>query len=165
MINKRLVCELEDLILTGNTAGVLHLVDIQPELLQIRVPVTEESWVHVAAKKGNLELIKFFYDRGVPLNLLNSHSECALSAATRIRDVESVKWLIDHGADPKISDWCMIDAVSKGQLEIVRLFVEHGADINFPAVAGHQLWASGCRRVPSIDRCRYAVCCRISGPT
>jgi len=118
------------LIRAGDGAGIEKLFQEHPELCEVRVNYGR-TWLHCAAAQGQPELVRQLSRFGIPLNSTDESGECPLSAAARHGDVELVRWMLDAHADPTISQWPMIDAVSKGSLEIVRLFVERGADHRF----------------------------------
>ncbi len=60
-------------------------------------------------------------------------NEALLSAAVR-GDVKEVETLLNHGADPNVSDksdrTVLMQAAGRGRLEVVKLILDKGADIN-----------------------------------
>lgn len=58
----------------------------------------------------------------------------ALTHSAFIGDIDTCKWLLDHGTDvdgpDAFSDTALSNAVARGFLEICRLLLEHGADVN-----------------------------------
>ena len=122
-----------DLILEKDLAGIEERLRAQPELLHARTFDMDETWLHYAATEGNMELVRYFYELGIPLNTTNKTSdrECPLSAAISEGSTEAVEWMLARGADPTLSNAPMISAVSRGKLEIVRRLVALGADYNF----------------------------------
>jgi hypothetical protein len=119
-----------ELIQSGDANGVEQLFRAHPELLTSLVS-SGKTWLHYAAWKGTPEVVRRLFDLGIPLNTTNESGECPLSAIARHGDADTARWMVEHRADPGVSQWPMIDAVSTGSLEIVRLFVEHGAASDF----------------------------------
>jgi ankyrin repeat protein len=114
----------------GNVEKMKALFAKFPGLGRESPPTSDGSWLIVAASKGHVELIRYLVGCGLSLNSTNRSGECALSKIARLGDVRAARWMIQQGADPNISKWPIIDAVSTGNLDIVKLFVEHGADYN-----------------------------------
>ena len=125
-----------ELIRQGDVPGIRAQFQKHPELIQAR-DVSEGSLLAFAARQEppSFEVIRLLIESGLPIDGVNQSGECALSLVVRKGEVEIARWLIDHGADANVSAWPMIEAVSLGNLELVKLFVQHGADIN--CVFGH----------------------------
>jgi hypothetical protein len=115
----------------GNVHKVHALFEENRDLLMALHPVNGTNWLYAAASEGALDLVHYLVDRGVPLNGADGSGNCPLSEMADRRDHETAKWMIEKGADPNISRMPMISAVSAGSLEIVKLFIEHGAEYNF----------------------------------
>ncbi len=136
-------------------------------------PITDGSkTVHLpvlAATYGHLQLIKYFLEVGMNIHV---QEDAALHAAVKNGHIEVVKFLLEHG-DLIISDLTICqaavrgyvdmmelfftkdlipsrilntafsEAVKNGQLEMVRLMLEHGADVNFRGLIFYQA-STGC---------------------
>lgn len=91
---------LRDTIFTGNLNQLQRLIAKSPSLLNIsegyRVPLLE------AADKP--EALKILLDKGAPVNSRNSQGYTALYIAAQRNNVQSVKMLLDAGANPDIGD-------------------------------------------------------------
>jgi hypothetical protein len=122
---------LDDLILEGDRAGIEELLAARPALLHARSFDFQETWLHYAAGEGKRDLVRFFFERGIPLNTTNISGESPLSDAVDLGDRELVRWMLDNGADPLLNHEPMVSAVSGGHLDLVRLFVELGAEYDF----------------------------------
>jgi len=72
---------------------------------------------------------------GVPVNQLDSLDQTALIAAVSHNSIDCVRLLLDHGADPKITDnagWTplIFAAYFGGSDEMLNLLLDRGAQIN-----------------------------------
>lgn len=115
----------------GDVAKVDAFFRENPGLLTALDPLDKTNWLQYAAAKENVQLVRYFVEKGVPVNVTDESGVAPLTEIARLRDFDTAKWLIEKGADPNISHWPMISAVSAGSLEIVKLFVEHGAEFTF----------------------------------
>lgn len=98
-----------------------------------------------AAQKGDIELIKKFLNDGIDINTTSQYGATALTFAADIQNVELVKLLLEHKADPNIVDQFygatpFLWAISEDNYDIVKLMVENGADLSKPSP---MYWASG----------------------
>ena len=122
--------------------------------LQLTAPVSEEAAADAlreAALSGDLQEVKKLLASGIPadvadpdgrtplmLSAFNGHSSIVLEligrdAAVDQKDLETVKILLDKGADPNNVDsgehfTSLMHAAAEGHLEVVKLLVEYGAD-------------------------------------
>ena len=93
--------------------------------------------IFIAALRGDIDHVKRELARDRSLaNFEDSCHHRVLSAAVRRGDVAMTRLLLDHGADPNLSEEgaprgaSLLIAVGDRQREIVRLLLEHGADPN-----------------------------------
>jgi ankyrin repeat protein len=99
----------------GHLNIVCFLVD-----MGIPVYMRDDAMSH-ASMNGQIEIVKYFLEKGVKVDyytLLNS---------ARNHQYEIIKFLIENGRDIKRF---FIDMVKKGDMEMVRTFMENGADIH-----------------------------------
>lgn len=74
-------------------------------------------------------------------------------AAVKTHNLEIVRLLLEHGADVNGSANALMYACDKGDLEIVRLLLEYGADVNLKDYWGTNALKSACRQLnPEIVR-------------
>jgi len=124
---------LSDAVDTKSVDRVANAFSEYPECVDAKlgVPFKNSTWLCYAAKYGNLEIVKFFFDHGNDVNAADADGRSPLSRACDANDEQMVKWLLEHGADPCINNEPMIAAVFAGNVNIVKMFVERGADYNF----------------------------------
>jgi hypothetical protein len=85
-----------------------------------------------AAHQGNIGMLLFLAQRGVPLSLIASNQlSDQLGAAAERGDLVLVSFLIGHGADiesrNELGQTPLYRAAVRGHIEIVRYLLEHGA--------------------------------------
>lgn len=75
--------------------------------LDPNAPCNELGWfpLHCAAFKGQLEVVKMLLDKGCPVDIRNAQKETALTLAVMYNRAETVKYLLEKGANPRVSDW------------------------------------------------------------
>jgi uncharacterized protein len=86
------------------------------------------------AQKGHLGRIERLLGRDVDVNCQGKFGQTPLFEAAIAGQLEAVRFLLSHGADPLIiSNDCagpLFFACTNGYVEIVDLLIEHGADVN-----------------------------------
>lgn len=89
------------------------------------------TMLHFACESGNLEAIMLFDI--VDVNSL-SYDGTYLSIVVKKNSLEAAKYFIEKGADPNIgsemNDFPILDAAENGNLEILKILVDSGADVN-----------------------------------
>lgn len=116
---------------------VMNILEENPKALYA-YNVSGESLLHVAANFGNIHLLEVLTKKGldVNINLKNEYEKkiTPLHNAVENSCTESVKWLIDHGADVNAGEGLhatpLISAVLRGHEEIATLLVNSGANLN-----------------------------------
>jgi ankyrin repeat protein len=115
-------------------------------------PTDGESAFH-AAERFHVEALELLLEHGVDLNHNGDWGNTPLYFQLRYWDVArdervemGVRWLLDHGADPNVlcgdeRESSLHVAVRRGQApEIVRLLIEHGADVHARRADGRTAW-------------------------
>ncbi|KAL8994109.1 MAG: hypothetical protein Q9169_005837 [Polycauliona sp. 2 TL-2023] len=87
-----------------------------------------------AAEKGKLHLVQHLLQNGAEING-NVPNRTVLQIAARKKDVDLVRFLLEKGADPKLpalfeGRFALDYAAEEGCDEIVKLLLDHGADID-----------------------------------
>ena len=90
---------------------------------------------HSAAAKGNVKAIDRLHAEGVDINEFDSSGLTALIHAVILNQKEGVLGLLNAGANVNVSDDILNDtplhyAISQGNVFLVRLFVQNGADLS-----------------------------------
>jgi hypothetical protein len=113
----------------GGLSAVKSLVDIQKNINQ---PVDFVPWGNalcMAAVKADLDALKYLIKNGADVNYVGRYPPTALHAAVENDKYAAAKLLIEHGANPSLTNnnypqplaW----ATSK---KMVKLLIDHGAD-------------------------------------
>lgn len=98
-----------------------------------------ELWMHLAARRGQIHLVKLLVDLGIDINeprSTKSADDGAIREAARYGHLDLVRWFLDNGAeinfDSKGQQTCntLSTAASGGHLDVVKLLVEGGANIH-----------------------------------
>jgi ankyrin repeat protein len=80
-------------------AGAMRLLREHPELLAARY-LHDETPLHYCAVEGLTEGVRFLAGAGVPVDAENQFGDTALVDAVTLGNVEIVKVLLRHGANP-----------------------------------------------------------------
>jgi ankyrin repeat protein len=91
--------------------------------------------LYLACTNGNAAMIRLLLDAGADPNSVDATGQTALMTAASVGDLESAKVLLDRGAtvdtrDRNFQQTALMFAVRDNHPDVVRLLVEHGADVN-----------------------------------
>ena len=127
---------------TGNTplwiaAGRGHLDMVQLLIAQggdVAIASKDGSTpISMACKGNHTEIVTLLLDNGAAVNGAQGGRSCLHNASAR-EYVELVRLLLDRGADPSDvgagKSHSLFTAVDRGNVEIVKLLVENGANVN-----------------------------------
>ncbi len=93
-----------------------------------------QSYLHLAASKGYVELLKLLVERGTEVNQTNASKQSPLHEAVKHGFEEAVQYLLDNGANPnqldEKSQTPLHDAVDYELARIVEQLLNNGASIN-----------------------------------
>ncbi|PEI88233.1 hypothetical protein COL30_13920 [Bacillus pseudomycoides] len=124
--------EIRSAIKSGNLEKVVELIDSNVEVLNMITPFG--TWLHVAASRGKLDIVKKLIELGLNINTLGgSYEGGALNEAASEGHINVVKYLLACGADLDISDPIrnpLFGAISNGYPDIAKFLIESGIDIN-----------------------------------
>ncbi|WP_371367081.1 hypothetical protein SRRS_11870 [Sporomusa rhizae] len=123
-------------ILTAVEAGDLEKVDkligSDKERLNFTTSVFG-TWLHIAAKRGKLNIVKYLIKSGMDVNRRGGISDSyAINQAITYGHIEIVKYLLSCGAEMDVSDPVrnpLFDAITDGHVDIVKLLIDTGIDI------------------------------------
>lgn len=125
-----------DAIRAGDDRLCGELIDAHSSLL------TEEdnanTFLRMAARKNKVKIVELLVNRGVDINTPQSNGspEGPVLNAVGESAMDVVRWMLDHGAklnhvvDAQTRCFALNDAARAGNMEMVWLLVEHGADVN-----------------------------------
>jgi ankyrin repeat protein len=120
-------------IIRGDVGAVRGIVASAPALLNDTF--IEKSWIHWAAQMGRTEILEVLLDAGAGLSIdqLTAAGETPLESAAGQGHYGTCEWLLAHHADINQglgkSATPVFSAVLSKSLELVKLFVERGADL------------------------------------
>lgn len=121
-----------DLIKSGDIVEVEPLLRGDCNTVNFITPFG--SWLHIAARAGNLELVEFLVEIGVDINLNEGVPKCsALANASSEGWLNIVEFLYNKGAILDVSDpTCnpLFLAIYGGHLEVVKFLVLKGINID-----------------------------------
>ncbi|KAL9621311.1 MAG: hypothetical protein Q9160_004202 [Pyrenula sp. 1 TL-2023] len=122
--------------LNQGSADIAKLLIMKGANVNSRGP-NMRSAIYVAASKGLLGVVHLLLQNGVNANAQNGHDGQPLIAAIWARSEEVVRLLLDYGTDlNKTSGDSLSQAINVEQLNIFKLLIEKGADINAPDLDG-----------------------------
>ena len=110
-----------------NNGQMAHSYNIPPPYIITAVTHNDFKWVQ--------QLL----DRGANINKYEYLYEPPLHEAIRAKNLEMIKFLLKHGANPNQNspqNSALHLAVRRGYIDIVQLLLEHGSDLNFQDSCG-----------------------------
>ncbi|WP_186439596.1 ankyrin repeat domain-containing protein, partial [Kurthia sp. Dielmo] len=119
-------------IIEGNAEEVKILMKENPAHLY--EDVVTGSWLHLAVRENQLEIVKWLIDFGLDVNVANKNrGGTALSIAAQEGHYEMVKYLLKRGANvnfepPHPYKDVLFSAILSGSKEVVQLLIDHGVD-------------------------------------
>ena len=132
MDKKSLNKAIRNAIKLGDIKDVQQLIGNDKEILTTMTAFG--TWLHVAAKQGHFEIVKFLIDKGIDIDAKGGTFDAsALNLAAGAGQLEIVKYLIDSGAelDESLAKRNpLFGAIYGGHKEVVELLVDSGIDIS-----------------------------------
>lgn len=97
---------------------------------RLRMMTPFGSWLHVAAKVGNLEIVKALVGLGLDVNLRGgTFGGSAINLAASYGHLEIVRYLLQAGSELDVSEPernPLFGAIHGGHIDIVRFLIETG---------------------------------------
>ncbi|EOQ28978.1 TPA: suppressor of fused domain protein [Bacillus thuringiensis] len=130
MDTKQVVKEIRSSIKNGNVEEVAELIGSNIELLNMMTPFG--TWLHVAASRGQLDIVKKLVELGSNINTLGGvYGGGALNEAASEGYIDIVRYLLSCGADMDTSEPernPLFGAISNEHVDIAKLLIESGID-------------------------------------
>ena len=131
MDSQTLAKELYGAIANAETKLAIEILENNPFLLMMETP--NGSWLHVAAKHGNLEIVKYLCESNLDLNASGGFSESKpIDLANSNEHNEVVKYFLEKGAILDVIESerkPVFSAIHKGQFELVKLRIENEIEV------------------------------------
>jgi uncharacterized protein len=132
MDNKEKAVKTYDFIKNGDTEQAKEILITDKRLLEFITPFG--TWLHVAARAGSLDMIKFLVEYGMDINTNEGVPKSApIAHAASVGEFSIVQYLYDRGAILDVSDSSrnpLFSAIYGGHKEIVEYLVNQGIDIS-----------------------------------
>ncbi|MEI2312437.1 ankyrin repeat domain-containing protein [Bacillus nitratireducens] len=132
MDEKSLNKAIRNAIKIGDINEVKQLIGNDKEILNTMT--TFGTWLHVAVKKGHLEMVEYLINKGIDIDARGGTFDAsALSLAAGAGHLEIVKYLIEAGAELDVSlakRNPLFGAIYGGHKEVAEFLVEKGIDIS-----------------------------------
>ncbi|MED1559348.1 ankyrin repeat domain-containing protein [Bacillus paramycoides] len=132
MDEKSLNKAIRNAIKIGDINEVKQLIGNDKEILNTMT--TFGTWLHVAAKKGHLEMVEYLINKGIDIDARGGTFDAsALNLAAGAGHLEIVKYLIKTGAELDVSlakRNPLFGAIYGGHKEVAEFLVEKGIDIS-----------------------------------
>ncbi len=97
--------------------------------IQYQDSVTGRGPLHIAARHGHLEIIRYLVGLGINVNVDSRYDKTSLGEAALQGHIEAVKLLIKSGADVNIMQ-PLTHAGSNGHLDVIKILIQAGANIH-----------------------------------
>ncbi|UNL86394.1 ankyrin repeat domain-containing protein [Priestia koreensis] len=132
MDSKQVAKEIRSSIKNGNVEKAAELIGSNIELLNMMTPFG--TWLHVAASRGKLDVVKKLVELGSNINTLGGmYGGGALNEAASEGHIDIVRYLLSYGANMDTNEPernPLFGAISNGHVNIARLLIESGIDTN-----------------------------------
>ncbi|MBU7592616.1 suppressor of fused domain protein [Metabacillus halosaccharovorans] len=132
MNSLQLTKDIRSAIKKSDINKVVELIGSNAELLNMNTPFG--SWLHVAASRGELAIVKKLIELGANVNMLGGvYGGGALNEAASAGHYDTVSYLLSCGADMDVSEPernPLFGAISNGHADIAKLLIESGIDIH-----------------------------------
>lgn len=130
MDNQNLAKELYSAISHSETDKVKDIIEKNPSLTGMKTPIG--SWLHVAARHGNIDIVRYLVESGLDINASGGTSGSnPINFAASEGHIELVKYFLENDAFLDVSEPeknPLFSAIHKGHLNIAKLLVEKGID-------------------------------------
>ncbi len=145
LLREEITRQFWDAVHNGRIESVRELLEREPSLSQARLPESDWTSLHVAAKSGSTGLVDVLMAHGADVNAKTTLGETPLSVAIKSRQVGCVAALLAGGADYTIRDESMehpflpIDVVWRQYRPLTLAFLANGVDIETKDERGYTM--------------------------
>lgn len=128
-----------EVVRAGDLAKVKVVLETNPDLLNAMdwKKTPGHTPIHIAASYGHTDVIAFFLEKGVDINIRTPFNETPLHLAARNGRKDAVEFFIAYKAELNLKnrwgDTPVFCAASRGHSEIVALFLKNGVKVNTTA--------------------------------
>ncbi|WP_121640592.1 ankyrin repeat domain-containing protein [Virgibacillus sp. Bac330] len=130
-MNKEEAIKIYDLINKGQIQQAKEILNSNRSLLDFVTPFG--TWLHVAVRAGELDMVKFLVESGMDLNKNEGVPKSApIAQASSKGDLSIVEYLFNNGAVFDVSEPNrnpLFSAIYGGNLDVVKYLVQNGIDI------------------------------------
>ncbi|XP_061185021.1 ankyrin-2-like [Saccostrea echinata] len=144
----------------GSEEMCRYLVNMYPCLISVR---DNNGWtvLHSACRGGSVEIVAFLIKKGLELNALSNDGKSILHIACLSGKFEICEYLVENHSNlldvrDRFSNSVLHDAARGGNIQIVKLLIEKGMDINTLQKDGETILHQSCRS-GKMEMCRYLV--------
>lgn len=146
--------ELYSAISRSEFKRVQEIIEKNPAVIEMKTPIG--SWLHVAARHGDIKIVKYLVESGLDLNVSGGMSESKpINFAVSEGHIEVVKYFLNSGAILDVSEPernPLFSAIHKDHLEIAKLLVKNGIDVSVDYDSKDAIsFAEECGRFEMID--------------
>ena len=131
MDSKLVAKEIRLAIKKGDVERVVELIGSDTELLNLMTPFG--TWLHVAASRGELNIVKKLIELGLNINIPGGvYDGGALNEAASGGHIDVVRYILSHGSNLDLSEPeknPLFGAISNGHVDIAKLLIDSGIDI------------------------------------
>ncbi|MCU7667430.1 ankyrin repeat domain-containing protein [Bacillus thuringiensis] len=122
--------DIRNAIKSGQLDTLRDLLEKEPKMLTWMTSFG--TWLHVASKKGHLEIVEYLINQGIEIDAKGGTFDAsALNLAAGAGHLDVVKYLIDSGAELDVSlakRNPLFSAIYGGHKEVVEFLVERRID-------------------------------------
>lgn len=130
-MDKNINKEIRNTIKCGDFDSFKRLIDNNPDSLNVMTPFG--TWLHIAAKRGYLKMVRYLVEKGLDVNIKGGIFDAtAMNLAALSGEMNVIRYLVSKGAILDVSHAKrnpLFSAIQDGHMDVVQYLVEQGIDI------------------------------------